>query len=189
MTKIDALKILDDLENSPNMKNHGLSAGFAMSALFNYFKVNDKSPELSEADWEIVGLLHDADYEITNKSLELHTEETTKKLKEIGAEKLIIDAIRGHCDKEPRSTLISKSIYAADELTGLVIACTLVQPDKKLSSVSIESVLKKFKDSSFAKGANRDQIKTCEEELKIPLVEFTAVVLKAMQENAIELGL
>lgn len=189
MTRNDALKILDELGNSPNMKNHGLAAGFAMSALYDFFLKENKKPELAKEDWEIVGMLHDADYEKTNKSLELHTEETTKKLKESNASQVVIDAIRGHCDKEERQTLIAKSIYASDELTGLIVACALVQPDKKLSSVSVESVLKKFKDKSFAAGASRDQIKSCETELNIPLAEFVKLTLKAMQNKSSEIGL
>lgn len=171
------------------MKNHGLAVGFTMAALCDYFQGKGRSPEMTKEDWEVVGILHDADYEITNKSLELHTEETTKKLQEIGADKMITDAIRGHCDKEPRTSLMAKSVYAVDELTGLIVACALVQPDKKLSSVSVESVQKKFKDKYFAKGANRDQIKTCEDQLDITLDEFILITLKAMQDHATELGL
>ncbi len=189
MKRENAIEILDKLENSKNMANHGKAAGFAMSALFDFLKSKNKNPELSREDWEIVGLLHDADYEKTNKSLDLHTEETTKLLKEINADKLVINAIRGHCDKEDRNTLLAKAIYACDELTGLIVACALVQPEKKLSSVTVESVMRKFKDKSFAAGANRDQIKTCETELDIPLEEFAKITLSAMREKSEELGL
>ncbi|MBI4037660.1 HDIG domain-containing protein [Candidatus Curtissbacteria bacterium] len=189
MTREDAIKIMDDLGNSPNMKKHGLAAGYVMSALFDYLQKKGKKPELSNEIWGIAGLLHDADYEKTNKSEELHTEETTKMLHHIGAEKEIIDAVRGHADKELRRTLMSKSIYACDELTGLIVAAALVQPDKKLKSLSTESVMRKFKDKSFAAGANRDQIKTCESELKIPLEEFISISLQAMQLYSNELGL
>ena len=189
MAKDDALKILDELKNSPNMKKHGLAVGFAMRALYDYFKQSDQNPEMTRDDWEIVGILHDADYEITGKSLELHTEETTKKLKEQNADQLIIDAIRGHCDKAPRNSLMAKSVYAVDELTGLIIAAALVQPDKKLKSVTVDSVLRKLKDKSFAAGANRDQIKTCETEINIPLEEFIELTLKAMQDRSAEIDL
>lgn len=199
MTKDDALKILEELGNSPNMVKHAKACGFVMRTLAKKLishpsrqgRGSPKAAELEtvEDDWEKVGLLHDADYELTNKSLELHTEETTKKLKGTGVDQLIIDAIRGHCDKAPRDTLMAKAIYAADELTGLIVACALVQPDKKLKSVTVESVIKKFKDNSFARGASRDQIKTCETELEIPLEEFIATTLKAMQENSDGLGL
>jgi hypothetical protein len=189
MIKGQALKILDELKNSPNMIKHGLAASFAMAFIYDYFSQKDKNPELTKGDWETVGLLHDADYELTNKSLENHTEETAKKLKGIGVDQSIIEAIRGHCDKVPRKTLMAKAIYAVDELTGLIIACALVQPDKKLKSVSVQSVLKKFKDNSFARGANREEIKTCESELNIPLEEFIEITLKAMQDHSGDLGL
>lgn len=168
---------------------HALAAGCTMKALFDYFKAAGKNPEMTKDDWEIVGILHDADYEVTDKSLDRHTDETVKRLKEHNVSQEIIDAIRGHCDKAPRKTLMAKAIYAADELTGLIVACALVQPDKKLKSVKVESVLKKFKDKSFAAGANRDQIKTCETELSIPLEEFVSITLKAMKEKASDLGL
>lgn len=189
MTKDDALKILEELKNSPNMVKHELAVGFTMAALYDYFKEKGKNPEMAKEDWEIVGIMHDADYEITGKSLEQHTEETTKKLKKAGADQLIIDAVRGHCDKAPRTTLMSKAVYAVDELTGLIVAGTLVRPDKKLEGLTVESVMKRFKETSFAKGANRDQIKTCETELAILLEEFVTITLRAMQNHAADLGL
>ncbi|MEK9147178.1 MAG: phosphohydrolase [Patescibacteria group bacterium] len=189
MTQDEALKILDELKNSPNMKKHGLAVGFAMAAFYDYFSGKVKNPDLTIEDWEIVGMLHDADYEITGKSLELHTEQTSKKLQANGADQQIIDAIRGHCDKVPRTTLMAKSVYAVDELTGLIVAAALVQPDKKLKSVSVDSVLRKLKDKYFAAAVNRDQIKTCETELEIPLEEFVEITLKSMQDHSDELGL
>lgn len=189
MTRDDALKILTELKNSPNMVKHGLAVGFAMAAFYDYFNKKNKKPELSKDDWEIVGLLHDADYEITNKSLEKHTDETVKRLNKLGVRPLIIDAIRGHCDKESRKTFMAKSVYACDELTGIIVANALVKPDKKLKSVTVESNLRKLKDKSFAANVNRDQIKTCETELNIPLEEFVAITLKAMQSKSKQLGL
>lgn len=189
MTQDEALEILEELKNSPNMVKHGLAVGFAMAFLYDYFSKKGQKPEMTKDDWKVVGLLHDADYEITGKSLELHTEETTKKLQTIGADQQTIDAIRGHCDKAPRLTLMAKSVYAVDELTGLIVAAALVQPDKKLSSVTVDSIMRKFKDKYFAAAVNREQIKTCETELQIPLEEFIAITLKSMQDHAFELGL
>ena len=82
MTRDEALKILEKLENSENMKKHGFAVGFAMAVLYDFLGQEDKNPEMKKGDWEIAGILHDADYEITNKSLDRHTEETTNKLKE-----------------------------------------------------------------------------------------------------------
>ena len=81
------------------------------------------------------------------------------------------------------------ALECVDELTGFIVAVTLVRPDKKLESVSVESVLKKWKTKEFAKAVNRDQIAQCEEKLKIPLNEFIQITLTAMQEHHEELGL
>lgn len=189
MTRAEAFSLLDELGNSPNMKKHGVGVGIAMAGLYDFFKKSDRNPEMTKDDWEIVGLLHDADYEATNKDLEKHTEETTKKLRAKGVDAMIIRAIRGHCDKEERDTMVAKSVYAVDELVGLVIACALVQPDRKLSSLRDESVMKKFKDKSFAKGADRTQILTCEAQLALPIEKFAGIVLASLQENAEDLGL
>ena len=149
MRRVEALKIVDELVTSKNIRSHCLAAEAAMIGLYEYFEKKGKIGTGTAEDWGIVGLLHDADYEVTNKSLELHTEETTKKLKEAGAPKEIIDAVRGHADKEPRNTMMAKAIYAADELTGLIVAAALVRPDKKLEGLTTESVLKRFKDSTL----------------------------------------
>ena len=189
MRREEALKIVDELVKSKNIRSHCLAAEAAMVGLFDYFEKKGKEDAGASEDWGIVGLLHDADYEVTNKSLELHTEETTKKLKEINAPQEIIDAVRGHADKEPRSTMMARAIYAADELTGLIVAAALVRPDKKLGGLTTESVLKRFKEPAFAAGANRDQIKTCESQLGIPLPEFTEVILNSMKDISKEIGL
>jgi predicted hydrolase (HD superfamily) len=80
------------------------------------------------------------------------------------------------------------SIYCCDELTGLIIAAALVHPDKKLASIDMVFIMNRFNEKSFAKGANRDQIKHCEEKLGIPLSEFIEIVLSSMQEISSELG-
>jgi hypothetical protein len=183
MKRQEALRILEELGNSPNMMKHALAAEAVMKTLALRFE-----PEKKE-DYAMVGLLHDADYETTGKSLERHTEITAEKLQELDGDEGIIEAIRGHCDKVPRISMMAKAIYAADELTGLIVATALVMPEKQLSQVTVESVMKKFKDPSFAKGANRNQIKTCESELTLPLEEFIRIALVAMKQIAPELGL
>jgi len=199
MNRNGALKILSELGNSPNMVKHALACEAAMRALARKLITQNSELKTVEDEWGIVGLLHDADYEATDKLLERHTDLVTEKLQALRTKQEIIDAIRGHCDKAPRETAAAKAIYAADELTGLIVATALVMPDptspelrgagKKLSQVTVKSILKKFKDKSFAKGANREQIKTCETELNIPLPEFCQIVLKSMQEISNDLGL
>lgn len=203
MNREEALKIVDELVQSPNIKKHSLAAEAAMTALYDYFDKKGKVDAESREDWGIVGLLHDADYDALKRDviasgrpsdnyeatiLEKHTDLVVEKIKGIASQD-IIDAVAGHCDKAPRNTMMARAIYAADELTGLIVAAALVRPDRKLERLSVDSVLKRFKEPAFARGANRDQIKTCETELGITLPEFTEIVLRAMRGISRELGL
>lgn len=197
MIKQDAEKLVEELLKNKNLRNHCYAAGAAMGALFDQFEVEAMKEGTTREDWEISGMLHDADYEATEKSLERHTEVTTEKLKELIEKdpeskdqiERIIQAVRGHADKAIRETLMAKAIYAADELTGLIVAAALVRPDKKLEGLTVESVLKRFKEPSFAKGADRNMIKTCETELGLQLDVFTEIALDAMKKIHERLGL
>ncbi len=195
MTRGEAYELMVKMLQSKNLHKHGLAVEAIMRALCEYLK--RKHPELpeeefQEEEWAIVGLLHDADYELVEKDSAKHTLVIEAKLKEIGGvSDRIINGIKAHHDgiKESRDNLMEKSVYTADELSGLITAVALVRPDKKLSSVTVESVMKKFPQRSFAAGAKREQILACDKELNIPLEEFVNVALKAMQKISIELGL
>ena len=192
MNREEAVKTIDELVKSPNIRKHCLAAEAAMRALACELRIKNeelrKTENFNEEDWGIVGLLHDADYEVTNKDLAKHTDLVVEKIKGKASQE-ITDAIAGHCDKVERKTLMAKAIYAADELTGLIVAAALVRPNKKLDGLTVDSVLKRFKEPAFARGANRDQIKTCESELGIPLPEFTEIALNSMKKISKELGL
>ncbi len=197
MTKADAEKLITEMLQNKNLRSHCYAAGAAMGTLFDHFEVEATNEGTTREDWEISGMLHDVDYEVTEKSAERHTEETTEKLKEYiendpeSKDQIdrIIQAVRGHANKAVRETLMAKAIYAADELTGLIVAAALVRPDKKLEGLTVDSVLKRFKEPSFAKGADREMIKTCETELGLPLDVFTQIVLDAMKKIDDQLGL
>jgi predicted hydrolase (HD superfamily) len=179
----EALQIIDELNVSPNIRKHLLANEAIMRALARRFE-----PEREEA-YAIVGLLHDADYEATEKDLEQHTLVIKRMLEERGAEPAIIEAILGHADKVPRTSTMAKALYACDNLAGLITAAALVRPDKKLAGLTVDSVLKRFKEPSFARGARRDEILTCESELGIPLREFVEIGLEAMKSISDDLGL
>jgi predicted hydrolase (HD superfamily) len=85
--------------------------------------------------------------------------------------------------------MLRKCLYCVDELTGFIIAVTLVRPSKKIADVEVSSIKKKMKDKGFAAQVDREQIKKCEELLKVPLDEFIQITLKAMQGIASDLGL
>ena len=140
-------------------------------------------------EWGIVGLLHDADYELCKNHPERHTLILEEKIGDKLDPKLM-HAIKSHNWQNngvvPKSRL-DWSIYCCDELTGLIIAAALIHPEKKLGLLNVDFVMKRFNEPSFAKGANRAQIMMCEKELMIPLPEFVEIVLKAMQEISNEL--
>ena len=195
MTRDQAYNLIIQMLQSRNLQKHGLAVEAIMRALCRELRARNEElgeEEFNEEEWAIVGLLHDADYELVEKDPKRHTLVTEEKLREIGGvSERIINGIKAHHDgiKESRDNLMEKAVYAADELSGLITAVALVRPDRKLSSVTIESVMKKFSQKSFAAGVNRDQILACEKELNIPLEEFVSIALKAMQSIAQELGL
>ncbi len=194
MTRDEAYELMIEMLKSKNLQKHGLAVEAIMRLLCQY--LSKKHPELPEEEfreeeWAVVGLLHDADYELVEKDPSRHTLITAEKLISLNVSKRIINGIKAHHDgiKKTRDNLMEKSVYVADELSGLITAVALVRPDKKLSSVTTESVMKKFPQKSFAAGAKREQILACEKELEIPLEEFVGLALKAMQGISNELGL
>lgn len=184
MNRDQGYNLLTEMVKNQNLIRHGLAVEAIMRSLAKRFNED-------EEEWGIVGLLHDADYEVTDKDPKRHTLEISRRLKELGVSERITSAIQAHSDeiKPNRENSLERSVYAADELSGLITACALVRPEKKLSAVSVESVMKKFKSPSFAAGAKRENILTCEKDLNIPLEEFVKIALEAMQSVSESLGL
>lgn len=206
MKKNDAVKALNVLVKNENLKRHHFAAGICMRAVALYLKEKNKKPGFSlpflphekdasidENKWEIVGLLHDADYERTKDRPKEHgviiADEIRSQKLELAADEF--EAIKFHNkDNVPAlESLMGWGIWTVDELTGLIVACALVRPDKKLASVTVDFVMQKMKEPAFAKGAIRERIYDCEPKLGIKLDEFVKICLTAMQGIAQELGL
>ncbi|MBI4039964.1 phosphohydrolase [Candidatus Daviesbacteria bacterium] len=190
----EAYRLVTEMIQNQNLRRHALAVEAIMRDLCLYLK--GKYPEADQSEfntdeWGMVGLLHDADYELVEKDPKRHTLVTEEKLRPLGVSDRIIDAIKAHHDgiKLGRDNFLERGIYAVDELSGLITAVTLVRPDKKLSSVTASSVMKKFKEKTFAAGANREQIQACETELGIPLIDFVELALGSMQKISDQLGL
>ena len=170
-----------------NVFKHSLAVEAVMRALAVHF---NEDVDL----WGIAGLLHDADWEETKLTPELHAIKTVEILKKEGETNTqILDAILSHNfdynkQREPVSHL-DWSLSTCDSLTGLITATALILPNKKLADVTPEAVLKKFKNKGFAARTNREMIQRCEDKLNIPLIEYISISLKAMQGIAGELGL
>ena len=166
-----------------------------MRALAKYFTKGEKSTvaEAMADKWGIVGLLHDGDYELTKEKPEQHAKLMANWVRELGeGDAELLEGIESHGwfheGKLPK-TKMQWALYCCDEVTGLIVAVALVKPDKKLASVTVESVKKKWPEKSFAAGVKREQIAECESRLNIPLDEFIQIALTAMQSIAPDLGL
>jgi putative nucleotidyltransferase with HDIG domain len=138
--------------------------------------------------WGFVGLVHDLDYDETVKEPERHGKLGAEYLREMGMAEDITRAVESHAGHVARESKMDKALYATDPLTGLIVAAALMHPSKRLSEVTGEFVLKRFKEKRFAAGANRDQIRSCEQ-IGLDLGEFTEIGLRAMQGISTELGL
>jgi uncharacterized protein len=187
MKKEQAIELLHSKMKNQNLRRHCYSVGAVMKALAIHF---EDDAEL----WEVVGILHDGDYEGTKETPELHTMKMIEWLKVLGEkDERLINAILSHnfvhTGQNPPKNNLEWSLYCCDELTGLIVAVTLVKPDKKLSSVTVDSILNKWKATAFAGGVDRKQIEECEERLNIPLRDFISISLSAMQGIHEELGL
>lgn len=185
-----ALEILHEHTKSENLRRHALAVEAAMEVLARHFGVSEDET----GKWKIVGLLHDADYEETKDDPSQHGLKTVQWLRDADqTDEEILGAISAHNYSRngtaAPSNKMSWSVYCVDELTGFIVAVALVQPTKKLSSVSVDSVMKKLGDKSFAAAVDRVQIKVCEEKLGIKLPAFVEIILQSMQAISVELGL
>jgi predicted hydrolase (HD superfamily) len=194
LSREEALKFLEEKIANKNIIKHMLAAEAVMAGVYDCLKAKGAADLGGEKEeWAMAGLLHDGDYS-EEVPVEKQGIQVTQWLKEKGHEvpANVAYTMAAHNwsnnGTEPK-TLMDWALFCSDTLTGLIVACALVMPDKKLSSVKLESLLKKFASSSFAAGTRREDIKMCEGKLGIPLEEFTQIGLRAMQNISCELGL
>lgn len=183
-----ALAIVHEYTASDSLRKHMLSVEAAMRAYAEKFG--------EDVDrWGITGLVHDFDYERypnnAHSPTEEHPAEGVRILRSRGFPEDILEAILGHANYSgvPRASLMAKTLYAVDELTGLVTATALVRPSRSVMEVEAKSVRKKMKDKAFARGVNRDDVINGAADLGVDLDEHIAFVIQAMQRDAASLGL
>ena len=179
-----AWNIVCEFVKAESLRKHMLSVEFAMRAYAQHYGEDPNS-------WGLVGLLHDFDWEV-HPSLEQHPMDGAPILRERGLGEEDVRTILSHgpLAADDRKTLRDKALYAVDELTGLITAVALVRPSKDIRDVKIKSIRKKWKDKAFAAGVNRQDVIDGCEVLGVDVWEFhVPLVLKAMQENAADLGL
>ena len=184
MTRNEALKLLKENLPNQNLIKHSLAVEAIMRALAYHF---GEDPE----KWALAGLLHDIDYEKVKENLSQHSLIGAKMLEDLGLDKDICQAVKVHNEAHGilPETLIEKALFVTDPLTGLIVAATLVLPSKKIKDLTVENILNRFKEKSFARGANREIIIKCQELLGLELEKFIKIGLESMQGIDRELGL
>jgi len=194
LTKDAAIELLHQNIENKNLRKHCYAVGKVLSAYHDYYKSRGKNTgTLSKDQWEITGILHDADWEKTADEPKIHTLKLLEWLEKYDVPEEMLQVFKSHNNRsthlrEPE-TIFEWTLECCDELTGFIVAVALMRPNKKLSEVEVSSVLKKFKHKEFARAVDRNQISQCEEKLGIKLEEFVQISLKAMQENSDLLGL
>jgi hypothetical protein len=185
ITRDQALEIIRQHVKNENIVKHMLATEALMQALAQKLGGNKQ-------EWAMAGLLHDGDY-CEEVPPEKQGVQITDWLRESGYQvpETVAHAMAAHNDDtgvKPESKM-DWAIFCGDSLTGLIVAATLVLPSRKLADLKTESVLKRFKEPSFARGTRREDIALCEEKLGLSLQEFVEIGLKAMQGVSKELGL
>jgi len=182
-TRADALELLKQYNQNESLIKHDLAVEGVMRYMARKYGEDEEK-------WGVIGLIHDLDYE---KYPDQHCAKTKEILEESKWPPEYVRAVISHgwglcTDVEPRSRL-EKTLYAIDELTGLVTACALVRPSKSVMDLQPKSVRKKWKQKGFAAGANREVIAKGAEMLGIELNELFDDVIMGMREVAKEIGL
>ena len=184
----DALALMHEYTQSDSLRKHMLAVEAAMRAYATKFG--------EDADrWGLTGLIHDFDYErypnSEHSATDGHPAHGVRVLRERGWPEDILQAILGHATYSgvTRETPMAKTLFAVDELTGLITATALVRPSKSLHEVDARSVRKKMKDKAFARGVNRDDVVQGAQELGVELDEHIQFVVDAMRASADSLGL
>jgi len=187
ITRERALRLIEEHVENKNIIKHMLATEIMMKTLAKKYE-----PE-KEEEWGMAGLLHDGDY-CESVPENMQGVQISKWAEESGFEipENVKHAMAAHnwhgTGVEPESKM-DWALFCGDSLTGLIVAGTLVLPNKKLADLTPESVLKRFKEPSFAKGTRREDIRLCESHLGISLEEFVRITLDAMKSISDQLGL
>jgi putative nucleotidyltransferase with HDIG domain len=183
MTREQALEILYEFTKSEALRKHALAVEACVVAYARKYGEDENA-------WSVTAILHDFDYEMHPNAPD-HPMKGEPILAERGVSEEIRRAILSHanCSGVPRTTLLEKTLFACDELAGVLTAVSYVKPGKSIHEVEPSSVKRKLKDKAFARSVSRDDIRHGAEKLGVDLDEHIAFCIAAMQAKAEELGL
>jgi putative nucleotidyltransferase with HDIG domain len=183
LSREDAWKLMTEYTQGESLRKHMMAVEAAVRGYARQFGED-------EDDWGAVALLHDFDYE-RYPDQENHPYRGVEVLKARGYPEWVTRAILSHADYSgvPRESRLEKTLYACDEMSGIVTAAALVRPSKSILDLEASSVMKRMKDKAFARAVNRDDLKRGAEELGIPLDQHITNVIAFMRVQADALGL
>jgi len=187
-SRADTLALMHEYTQSESLRKHMLAVEGAMRAYAQEFGEDVER-------WGITGLIHDFDYErfpnSAHSPTDEHPSEGVRVLRSKGYPEEILEAILGHAQytNTPRESKMAKTLFAVDELTGLITATALVRPTKSVHEVDARSVRKKMKDKAFARGVSREDVVNSANELGVDLDEHISFVIASMQARSADLGL
>ena len=203
ITRNQALALIQEHVENKNIIKHMVALEVVMGAIYDALQMKERPSTSSgqnspkgnfgtKDEWMMAGLLHDGDYcEGVSENQQWIMITQWARGKGLGIPENVAHAMAAHNSDtgiKPES-LMDWAIFCADSLTGLIVAATLILPTKTLACLTVQSVEKRFKEPSFARGTRRNEIAMCDEHLGISLHDFIAIALKAMQEHSEELGL
>ncbi|HSL21907.1 MAG TPA: HD domain-containing protein [Vicinamibacterales bacterium] len=178
-----AWALMTEWTQNENLRKHMI----AVEAAVRYYA---RKFGADEADWGVVALLHDFDYE-RYPSLDDHPFRGVEHLRAAGYPEWVLHAILSHADHTgtARETKLEHTLFACDEMAGFVTAAALVRPSRSVLDLEASSVVKRMKDKAFARAVSRDDLRKGAEELGLPLADHITHVIAGMRERADELGL
>ena len=183
LSRADAWALMTEYTQGESLRKHMLAVEAAVRGYARQFGEN-------EDEWGVVALLHDFDYE-RYPDPENHPYRGVEVLKEKGYPEWVTRAILSHADYSgvTRESKLEKTLYACDEMSGIVTAAALVRPSKSIMDLETSSVMKRMKDKAFARAVNRDDLRRGAEELGLPLDQHITNVIAFMRVEAGALGL
>ena len=183
LERSEAMVFLKKHVKNNNLIKHMVAVEYIMGGLAEKFGQD-------VARWRLAGLLHDIDFDTTKDDCTAHSLVGAKMLEDAGLDAEIVQAVRVHNEAHglPRETMMDKALYCADPLSGFIVAGALIHPDKKLASIDVPFLLKRFGEKAFARGASRETMAACSA-IDMELEEFMTLGLVVMQANSEELGL
>lgn len=196
MSRDEAIKLIEEHVQNKNIIKHMFATEALMGGVYDELKSRGKTKEElggTREEWTMAGLLHDGDYceDVPTEKQGVQIAEWAKE-KEFEIPGNVCQAMAAHNRENTRiepQNLMDWTIFIGDSLTGLIVAAALVLPTKKLDDLTVESVLKRFKEKSFAKGTRREDLLLCQEKIGLSFEEFVSLCLRSMQAISKDLGL